>query len=1401
MRIIWQLMMVVLALACMDKMVASAAVTNGQVVSNTTSKSTKVGKDVKTNAVRKVVKARPVARAKTWTLDAGSPLAAEVGAVLAKTGIKAWEFSGGDPKAPQSSVLVATDTLAGTPALICSSNKPVTLKTIEPQDMAGKIITAIFGLNPGESGVLGSVALNMGSTTNKGGVYGVSISGKPDSVTVSGLGQRRSFNLRPYSLIMPAWDDNMRIPLVYDMAQMPSAANRLFKVRMACDGGAFHLWVDDRYIGSQTASAEEMRGELKVTLGAGCRLIDLAIVPDGKMWSGVFLPLALDGYAYDRALIGGKALKDDALPFGKDGAFGGVPFVFANRRASTAPDHIDVGRSSFRQANLDGHMEFHTVRGGNSGIFDPGRIQLAVPFAYYDALYILAGFDGERDSIPLVSATFFRPGAGFHQIFEQTVPGLADTQSTNAVAVPVTLEDGRKLNLWVVKIPIDPARLTSFSDLRLVELEISKKMQLYRSYPDPIGYGWHAGGLPSGVHIYALTLCRAPLTMSLEPEVFGHVWTKPEVPGYNVTLAAMDGKAHKVTLNWTAKSHDGQEISTGTKSVTVDANAPAKVDFKVPVKKNGLHELAVSLKGAGLPAWTETRYFARLAENTRTATWEPGQGPFFGFWSYYGAHYTPARDEIMKVMNAAGGRHPGGTVADCRNVPSPAWAKVEKPAPEDITTFTNLLAQTILKRNAKRIDNLEYLPFWAEPAITRDLTFGHPPDYWGEAGYTLSDNDRKSLLMYYNAARYGAEFMRKAYPKTKLLIPWGDVGFIIPILRHGYPKDLIDGCGLDMIGFERLPEQQIHQMSTHRLYILREEFKKIGKPDAELVYLEGIFSPTEPGSLTWDEQAERYHRWTLISLAYGVTRFYSGWFAFDCGNYYGAEHYGGCGIQRRIPYCDPKPAYAHFATMTRMLDQAKFDGWVPTGSHSVYCLRFKANNGALVYALWTLCGTRPVELALGKSGRVTLTDAMDNDEELKPADGKVKFNLGTTPVYFRGAVIEGVALGEPDHSNAVAWLRGREQETFQTGPAKLDPPVAFEKTIADLGDGTWQISAKSNALYAQNNYDTSRYHGKMSIWTTNDQDKSGQFLAVHLEQQEKERKLMPWYTVLQPGKPVVVPGRASALGLWVKAHSDWGRVVYYLKDAKGEKWLNVGTKDQWNCDDPYSFAAFNFDGWRYLRFDLPGHLPYDNYRTAGTTWWGHYGGDGVVDLPVTLDSIIVERRTHVMYVNDVQPANSADVLLGQLVAEYASPGDDTEEAIRVSKIRREVPKGNFEKNNPIKRFADTGVLPPTTIEKITLPDWDNDGTKCFVHFKAMPDIAAYQAWIAVDPDGFGAVKMADLRKSGGQVNGFRPDRKFYLWIVYSDAQPGKKGKPAKDVQFSKPSNRFEIQLIDAFGMK
>jgi hypothetical protein len=171
---------------------------------------------------------------------------------------------------------------------------------------------------------------------------------------------------------------------------------------------------------------------------------------------------------------------------------------------------------------------------------------------------------------------------------------------------------------------------------------------------------------------------------------------------------------------------------------------------------------------------------------------------------------------------------------------------------------------------------------------------------------------------------------------------------------------------------------------------------------------------------------------------------------------------------------------------------------------------------------------------------------------------------------------------------------------------------------------------------------------------------------------------------------------------------------------------------------------------------------------------------------------VVERRTHVLYVNDPQPVGAEDPQLGDLFAEYASPQDATAEAVRLASLRMPMPGELKGLENPIEQLATSGIGAPLQIQKITLPEQEADGTRCSVQFEPVPDAKDYDIWASAYPDGRGALRLGkDWKAPGQQIRGLRPNQDFYLFAVYTDAA----GKP------SKPSPPFKIHLEDFFAMK
>jgi hypothetical protein len=136
------------------------------------------------------------------------------------------------------------------------------------------------------------------------------------------------------------------------------------------------------------------------------------------------------------------------------------------------------------------------------------------------------------------------------------------------------------------------------------------------------------------------------------------------------------------------------------------------------------------------------------------------------------------------------------------------------------------------------------------------------------------------------------------------------------------------------------------------------------------------------------------------------------------------------------------------------------------------------------------------------------------------------------------------------------------------------------------------------------------------------------------------------YGVLERRQPVRIAGQPRRLGLWVKGNSGWGRITFELTDSKGERWTGAG-----GSEDSYGHGFVNFDGWRWVEVDLPGHFRPD-YPWPHNGNWTARGGDSIVDYPLSLNAVIVELRDQVVYVNELVPVRDNRIRLGGLRAIY-----------------------------------------------------------------------------------------------------------------------------------------------------
>lgn len=1221
-----------------------------------------------------------------------------------------------------------------------------------------------------------------------------SFSIQPDT----GKPQHGNLYFKAFSDIDLSWPEEIRKNIEWEIASAPKINETLHTLKLVIDRDLFRVYFDGRFVGQLRAKHEiQEKGTIKISMYYGAKLLGMNIKKPQE-FSERFFPLEISGFVNSSTIVKGLGLaKNQFEDLRKVLSIQDVPFLLPEMKGKN--DHVDLCASWVKFGAIKGYIaaNFGTFGGRwvSADRIESSRFCMYVPYARYKALHIIGTYDGEKNNVPVITAQFYRPNAGHPMNFSGKVPVYSAKSGAKKI-FPVKLENGQTINLFHVIIPIDPGTMDWFSDLSRIGLELTKQVQPYRAYPDPLEYSWHPAGLPSGVHIYAATLESVETDLDIKPDAVGHVWTDPLKPSYTINITNKTGFEKNVEIQALTLDYDGKDKSVQQHSLRLKPFETRTLNLSLNPARYGLYCLNITCSTSS-ENYTCSRNFAYLHPDTRErGNWSEGRGPIFGYWNWSGGHDTPDLKTELIVMAQAGAEtnlttyrnaspeirqlaeklgyvsykaFDGGVIY----VNSFSYANAKYYDPTNPEATEKWLIQELKKYKVEKspINKPEYILFFPEPGIG-PITYGIWPTHYNEPDYKLKEDEGKSFRAQLEKFLLGARAVRKEWPDVKILLPHGDPHYTAIFLRlNPEARELIDGVGLDLPGFERTPEQPVHQVVLNRLYPILQDIRKY-KPNPYLVVVEGTCISSADYDTSFEDQANIATRNFLILIGYGINNHASSNAPFDCANYWGENHYGG-GYCTRLPLAMPKLAYVSYATLTRHLNRCNFIRYVPTGSTSTYCQEYKHyKTGRLTYVLWTVRGKRPVTIKLEPGQIVEVYDINDNPCILKEKNGTVTFYIGQSPVYLEGLTkpIE-LVLGEPDHSDSL--------------------PSKNSIKVANLGDGLWKISKTRDYEYENNHkIQIERFPGEMSVTGEKvDKKYGGKALRIHLEKQEIDRKVMPYYTTIIPSKPVLIPGKPSHIGLWAYAASDWGRVVFMLRDAKGEKWISVGTKDDWNCDDIRTHSFFCFDGWRYIKFQMPSNAPYDCYRELGSSWWGSFGGDGIVDLPVKLEKIIVERRNSVIYGNELVPAKNEDVLLGDLYSEYASAEDMKGKVVELSKIRMTVPEGIPVLENPVKNIEQTGFLPPVKILSVQDPEHMPDGTRCNIFFQEVQNAKLYEIWASVYPDGTGAIKIAsNITKSGSLVQGLKPGTDFYLFIVYTD----------NEGRQSKPSEAFRVNLKNKF---
>lgn len=922
---------------------------------------------------------------------------------------------------------------------------------------------------------------------------------------------------------------------------------------------------------------------------------------------------------------------------------------------------------------------------------------------------------------------------------------------------------------------------------------MTKDVKVYRSYPDPFYGSWHGGGLPSAVRIFAMTMAVAPVKITLEQDIPGNIWHESEKVSCTPRLRNMTGSPRKLTVSLKAESYDGKDIFADSKELELKSSEEKEVKFEFMPKRFGHYDAVVVVKDGG----SEIKY-PRTVSYLRKREYSHrdfhSKGFMFGFWPWRGGHNTPSTEMELEIAGRLGLETMSSSIDTSKF--SPQSLEIMKKyfirgyamgCTGGIKTANAAKGEKQEDATAKSLEEIEKNTFAAsERQDPQYAAVFIEPGGIGTHGTLGEFYNEKNVMTEKEQARFEsvkwqlpvcADKYKSLKSGVSVLLPWGDPVYPVPFLKLNDEKITgnVDGMAFDSPLFARTPESQMGQNNTlHRMWQFTETWKKYKKKAPVLITIEGPFvSPVCDAYLTEKEYAANLVRSCLILGAYGINRQYSAVAIADCADWWGEEQYGANGLLGRKNSYNPHVACSTFGTLVRHLRNMEFDGWEPTGLLSVYCLRFKdIKTGGLLRVMWTIRGKRETEIS-GIPGKVEIFDPIDNSTQPEISGGKLSVTLDDMPIYLYGLGEKPViALGKADHSDSILSANSVKiaNATDIFRPQKDDDsdyldsfPAVVRRFYAEM-----EIS-KSNA--------PSEYEGKA--------------LMVDLKQQPIDRLTMPYYTTLFADGRKILPGKPSHISVWVKGNSDWGRIVFVLRDAKGEKWISTGSKNEYNSDDQFTRSFFNFDGWRLMKLELPGTAPYDCFREVGTTWWGSSGGDGIVDYPLHIEKMFLERRLKAMYVNSLESVpNNKPIEIADIYAEYASKSDMTEQAVEISKIRMSLPEK--EMSNLIDELKKTAKLPSVKILDVKHPNIQQiDGTRGNFFFETVPDVSKYEIYLSFYPDGRGGMKMATLKESGQMVSGFVANKDTYAFLVYYD----KKG------QQSAPSEAFKFKLEDLFSQK
>lgn len=882
---------------------------------------------------------------------------------------------------------------------------------------------------------------------------------------------------------------------------------------------------------------------------------------------------------------------------------------------------------------------------------DPKRAMVDIPVDDYSDVYLLAYAEDDEAFSNLMTlriGAFGGRGQTTIEDFEIEIPRASATRGPGVMQT-ISIDEAQRL--FLIRVPIQRNFSQLYSEQNAIDVDITKEVRLAIRRPDPNRFNYRPLGLPSGVRIYAMTFRRASPRMTVNATEADQVFVAPDAPAYEIRLDRVRRGNYQVEAAVTGPYGESLVFETDWQTL---ANNQRGVRFQLPmpVETYGYYEAEIRLM-SGRPdrksvALRHTTTFALLPEIDRPYR---DDSPF-GTWDFWGGHYTPNDPDMMGPAKVKLGLRYTMMARGDREILEPYGlldGRDQMAAGRGGNAVPGLV-----ERYAEKGDD-SYPPIlmlFHENAISGPHISRTPDVFTGADPYEFDENEQERFDNMWNDAMAAAADIREHFPKTEIYFGNGNPHLMEEFLRREFPKEFFGSRGNEAGSFGRMPETQpLNWVANNAgLFMDRMIMDHYGYEDAPLRQnFEITYPSTNPGNLSLNTQANYFIRHIVHSMAWEIPLIRVGMMT-DVGNSYYHSNWGSSGFMFGLPNVSPKPAYVAMATLTQQLDGAQLHRVIEVpDAPTVFMVEFSRRAGGYVAVAWTPRGSRALRIGGAQPSTPRVTDRMGNTRDAATVNNGFELELSPSPVFIRSEAPLNEIIARP---------------SAHRGPPADEEPSHVVTALDDVSE--WTVDTEPNLQLEVFNHKEPRRKGNFAYTPADIEGPDGEqasVLKISPQFPVEGSHYLRAYSVLRHDGGIEIEGEPTEIGLMVHGNAGFGRVIFELSDASGQKWISIGAaargdrpnrwlqdwlgaeefakiegsfQSDWNANDVWGRSVINFEGWRYLSMPLPGNYPGEGYHWPYSSQW-FYDGDGVVHYPLQVDALIFTAPENVLKFTRYEP--------------------------------------------------------------------------------------------------------------------------------------------------------------------